>query len=203
MASAVQTYCGQTYGAKRYHAMGIVFQRAIVLHLGAEVILSFIYWYTGPILRAMGQNRSIAQEAQTFARGVIPQVFAFALSYPMQRFLQAQNIVNPLAFMVIGVFCLHILLSWLVVYVLGYGLLGAALTLSLSWWIFVLVNGLYIVLSPSCKETWTGFSTKAFTGIWPYFKLTADSAVMLWYVLVVYICSLLSFSLKIIYRILL
>ena len=99
----------------------------------------------------------------------------------MQRFLQAQNIVNPLAYMAVGVFLLHILLSWLVVYVLDYGLLGAALTLSLSWWILVILNALYILLSPSCKDTWTGFSMKAFTGIWPYFKLTIASAVMLWY----------------------
>jgi MATE family multidrug resistance protein len=83
--------------------------------------------------------------------------------------------------MAVGVFLLHVLFSWLVVYVLHYGLLGAALTLSFSWWILVLLNGLYIILSPKCKETWTGFTMKAFTGIWPYFKLTAASAVMLWY----------------------
>ena len=100
----------------------------------------------------------------------------------MQRFLQAQNIVNPLAYMSVVVFLLHVLLSWLVVYVLGYGLLGAALPLSFSWWIFVLLNRLYIILSPRCKETWTGFNEKAVKGIWPYFKLTVASAVMLWYI---------------------
>lgn len=181
MASAVQTVCGQAYGAKKYKAMGIICQRAIILHLGASILLTFLYWFSGPILKAMGQSESIAQNGQVFARGLIPQLYAFALSCPMQRFLQAQNIVNPLAYMSVGVFLFHILISWLAVYVLGFGLLGAALTLSLSWWVFVFVNGLYIVLSPSCVETWTGLSVKAFTGIWPYFKLTAASAVMLWY----------------------
>ncbi|KAK2665929.1 hypothetical protein Ddye_004503 [Dipteronia dyeriana] len=103
----------------------------------------------------------------------------------MQRFLQAQNIVNPLAYMAVGVFLVHLLFTWVVVFVLDYGLIGAALTLSFSWWLLVIANGLYIVLSPSCKETWTGLSINAFTGIWPYFKLTAASAVMLcleiWY----------------------
>ncbi|GMP51904.1 hypothetical protein CsSME_00017951 [Camellia sinensis var. sinensis] len=103
----------------------------------------------------------------------------------MQRFLQAQNIVNPLAYIAVGVFLLHILLSWLVVYVLDYGLIGAALTLSLSWWLLVIIQVLYILFSPCCKETWTGFSMKAFRGIWPYFKLTVASAVVLslemWY----------------------
>ncbi|XVE83639.1 hypothetical protein DITRI_Ditri16bG0102800 [Diplodiscus trichospermus] len=185
MASAVQTVCGQAYGAKKYAAMGIICQRAIVLHLGAAVVLTFLYCYSNAILQAIGQSESIAEQGQGFARGLIPQLYAFALSCPMQRFLQAQNIVNPLAYMSVGVFLLHILLTWLAIDVLGYGLLGAALTLSLSWWFLVILNGLYIVLSPSCKETWTGLSFKAFKGIWPYFKLTAASAVMLcleiWY----------------------
>ncbi|KAJ6681374.1 MULTIDRUG RESISTANCE PROTEIN [Salix koriyanagi] len=157
MASAVQTVCGQAYGAKKYSSMGIICQRAIILHLGAAVLLTFLYWFSGPVLRAA----------------------------PMQRFLQAQNIVNPLAYMSVSVLLLHTLLTWIAVYVLEYGLLGAALTLSFSWWVFVILNALYIVLSPSCKETWTGLSASAFTGIWPYFKLTVSSAVMLcleiWY----------------------
>ncbi|KAJ6399256.1 hypothetical protein OIU77_019908 [Salix suchowensis] len=185
MASAVQTVCGQAYGAKKYSSMGIICQRAIILHLGAAVLLTFLYWFSGPVLRGIGQTDSIAQQGQIFARGLIPQLYAFALSCPMQRFLQAQNIVNPLAYMSVSVLLLHTLLTWIAVYVLEYGLLGAALTLSFSWWVFVILNALYIVLSPSCKETWTGLSVSAFTGIWPYFKLTVSSAVMLcleiWY----------------------
>lgn len=181
MASAVQTVCGQAYGAKKYAAMCITLQRAIILHVGAAVILSFLYWFSGDFLKIIGQTESIAEQGQVFARGLILQLYAFAMCCPMQRFLQAQNIVNPLAYMAVAVFLLHVLLSWLVVYVLGYGLLGAALTLSFSWWLIVLLNGLYIIFSPRCKETWTGFTIKAFTGIWPYFKLTVASAVMLWY----------------------
>ncbi|KAK2665928.1 hypothetical protein Ddye_004502 [Dipteronia dyeriana] len=185
MASAVQTVCGQAYGAKKYSEMGIICQRAIILHLGAAILLTFLYWFSGPVLIAVGQSKSIAEQGQIFARGLILQIYAFALSCPMQRFLQAQNIVNPLAYMSFGVFLIHILLTWVVVYVLDYGLLGAALTLSFSWWLIVILNGLYIVLSPSCKQTWTGLSIRAFRGIWPYFKLTVASAIMLcleiWY----------------------
>ncbi|KAF3445042.1 hypothetical protein FNV43_RR14735 [Rhamnella rubrinervis] len=185
MASAVQTVCGQAYGAKQYSAMGIICQRAIILHLGAAILLTFLYWFSGSILVAIGQSKSISEQGQVFARGLIPQIYAFAISCPIQRYLQAQNIVNPLAYMSVGVFVFHVLLTWLVVYVLDYGLIGAALSLSLSWWLLVIVNSLYILLSPSCKETWTGFTWKAFRGIWPYFKLTLASAVMLcleiWY----------------------
>lgn len=180
MASAVQTLCGQAYGARQYSAMGIICQRAIILHLGAAILLTFLYWFSGPVLIAIGQKKSIAEKGQIFAHGLIPQIYAFAISCPIQRFLQAQNIVNPLAFMAVGVFIVHVILTWLVVYILNYGLIGASLTLSFSWWLLVISSGLYILLSPSCNETWTGFTWKAFRGIWPYFKLTFASAIMLW-----------------------
>ncbi|CAI0461211.1 unnamed protein product [Linum tenue] len=182
MASAVQTVCGQAYGAKRYSAMGIICQRAVLLHLGAAILLSILYWFAGPVLRAMGQSDSISEQGQVFARGLIPQLYAFAVSCPLQRFLQAQNIVNPLAFMSVGVFLLHTLLTWVAVDVAGWGLLGAALTLSFSWWVLALLNAGYVAFSPRCKETWTGLSVRAFTGIWPYLRLTLASAVMLWFV---------------------
>ncbi|XP_058196172.1 protein DETOXIFICATION 41-like [Rhododendron vialii] len=186
MASAVQTVCGQAYGAKQYGTMGIICQRAIILHLGAAILLTFLYVYFGEVLKLIGQAEDIAAKGQIFVRGMIPQLYAFAISCPLQRFLQAQNIVNPLAYMSFSVFLVHIFLSWLVVVYLDYGLLGAALTLSLSWWFLVVLQGLYILLSPSCKNTWTGFSVRAVHGIWPYFKLTFASAVMLcleiWYV---------------------
>ncbi|KAG6509259.1 protein DETOXIFICATION 41-like [Zingiber officinale] len=186
MASAVQTVCGQAYGAKKYRAMGIVFQRALVLHLIAAFFLSFLYLFSGPFLRAIGQSDAIAEVGQVYSRGLLPQLIAFALYCPMQRFLQAQNIINPMAVIAVAVLLFHVLISWLAVFVLDFGLLGASITLSISWWVLVLATWLYIVLSPSCRATWTGLSVKAFTGIWPFFKLTVSSAIMLvlevWYV---------------------
>ncbi|XP_073107723.1 protein DETOXIFICATION 41 isoform X2 [Elaeis guineensis] len=186
MASAVQTVCGQAYGAKKYKSMGIVCQRALILHFIAAIILSFLYWFSGSLLKAIGQSESVASVGQVYARGLLPQLIAFALYCPMQRYLQAQNIVNPVAYLSIAVLLLHILLSWLAVFVLKFGVLGASLTLSLSWWILMLSTWTYIIFSPSCKETWPGVSMKAFRGLWPYCKLTLASAVMLcleiWYV---------------------
>ncbi|KAK3127164.1 hypothetical protein QOZ80_7AG0569240 [Eleusine coracana subsp. coracana] len=69
---------------------------------------------------------------------------------------------------------------------LGLGLLGASLVHSLSWWVLVAAQFAYIVTSPTCRGTWTGFTARAFTGLGGFFKLSAASAVMLcleiWYV---------------------
>jgi MATE family multidrug resistance protein len=40
-------------------------------------------------------------------------------------------------------------------------------------------------MSKKCRNTWKGFSVKAFSGLWSFFRLSAASAVMLcletWY----------------------
>ncbi|ERM99189.1 hypothetical protein AMTR_s00092p00084790 [Amborella trichopoda] len=41
---------------------------------------------------AIGQAEDIAAQGQILARGLIPQLFAFALNCPMQRFLQARYV---------------------------------------------------------------------------------------------------------------
>jgi multidrug resistance protein, MATE family len=182
MASAVQTVCGQAYGAKKYAAMCITLQRAIILHFGAAVILTFLYWFSGDFLKAIwGRPRALLHKAKCSLADLFLNSMHLHSAVQCRGFCKHRNIVNPQAYMAVGLFLLHMLLSWLVIYVLGYDLLGAALTLSFSWWILVFLNGLYIIFSPKCKETWTGFTVKAFIGIWPYFKFTVASAVMVWY----------------------
>lgn len=76
-------------------------------------------------------------------------------------------------------------MSWVAVYEIGLGLLGASLVLSLSWWIMVIGQYVYIVKSERCRRTWQGFTWEAFSGLYGFFKLSAASAVMLcletWY----------------------
>ncbi|GFY97666.1 MATE efflux family protein [Actinidia rufa] len=91
MASAVQTVCGQACGAKKYAVMGIICQRAIVLHLGAAVLLTFLHWFSDLVLKVIGQTDSIADQGEIFARGLIPQLYAFAISCP-RTFQQHESI---------------------------------------------------------------------------------------------------------------
>jgi MATE family multidrug resistance protein len=193
MATAVQTVCGQAYGAKQYSMLGVICQKSMIIMTGTAILLGILYFFADPVLVAIGQSKEISAAGGVFAKGLIPQLFAFALNCPMQRFLQAQNIVAPLAYIAVGTCLFHILVTWVAVDKLGFGLLGIALIVSLSWWVLVITTALYIFISPSCKHTWTGFTLKAFTGLWSYFKLTLASAVMLtleiWYIEVLVLVS--------------
>ncbi|KAG5047570.1 hypothetical protein JHK86_016976 [Glycine max] len=185
MGSAVETLCGQAYGAKKFNMLGIYLQRSTVLLTLAGILLTIIYIFSEPILIFLGESPRIASAAALFVYGLIPQIFAYAINFPIQKFLQAQSIVAPSAYISAATLLVHLVLSYVVVYKVGLGLLGASLVLSVSWWIIVIAQFVYIVKSERCKHTWRGFSFQAFSGLAEFFKLSAASAVMLcletWY----------------------
>ncbi|KAI4334100.1 hypothetical protein L6164_018832 [Bauhinia variegata] len=185
MGSAVETLCGQAFGAQKYEMLGIYLQRSSILLALVGVLLSVIYVFCKPILIVLGESPRISSAAAVYVYGLIPQIFAYALNFPIQKFLQAQSVVLPSAYISTAALVIHLLLSWVAVYELGLGLLGASLTLSLSWWVIVIAQFVYIVKSDRFKLTWSGFSLQAFSGLGEFFKLSAASAVMLclesWY----------------------
>lgn len=181
--------CGQAYGAHRYEMLGVYMQRSVILLMATGIPLMFIYIFCKPILLLLGESTRVASAAALFVYGLIPQIFAYAANFALQKFLQAQSIVNPSAYISAATLVVHVFLTWLVLYVFGWGLLGAGLVLSLSWWIIVVAQFVYVVKSERCKTTWNGFSLMAFSGLWDFFKLSSASAVMLcletWYFQVV------------------
>ncbi|KAF5474782.1 hypothetical protein F2P56_006646 [Juglans regia] len=185
MGSAVETLCGQAYGAHRYEMLGIYLQRSTIVLTLTGIPMTLIYVLSKPILLLLGESTAVASAAAVFVYGLIPQIFAYAVNFPIQKFLQSQRIVTPSAYISTATLVVHLLLSWLAVYKLDMGLIGASLVLSLSWWIMVVAQLVYILISDKCKQTWTGLSLLAFSGLWGFLKLSTASAVMLcletWY----------------------
>ncbi|GMY36900.1 protein DETOXIFICATION 40-like isoform X1 [Fagus crenata] len=185
MGSAVETLCGQAYGANRYDMLGIYLQRSTVVLTLTGIPMTVVYLLSKPLLLLLGESTAVASSAAIFVYGLIPQIFAYAVNFPIQKFLQSQSIVAPSAYISAATLVVHILLSWLAVYKLGLGLIGSSLVLSFSWWIIVVAQFVYILKSSKCKQTWNGLSLQAFSGLWEFLKLSSASAVMLcletWY----------------------
>lgn len=181
----METLCGQAFGARKYDMLGVYLQRSVIVLTITGIPITLVYVFSKPMLLLLGQSPSMASAATLFVYGLIPQVFAYAINFPIQKFLQAQSIVAPSAYISAGALVVHLILSWVMVYKFGLGLIGASLTLSLSWWIIVFAQFVYILTSDRCKETWNGFSSNAFCGLWEFVKLSSGSAVMLcletWY----------------------
>jgi MATE family multidrug resistance protein len=165
--------------------LGVYLQRATIVLTLTGIPMTVIYVLSEPILLLLGESTAVASAAAVFVYGLIPQIFAYAVNFPIQKFLQSQSIVAPSAYISAATLVVHLLLSWVAVYKLGMGLIGTSLVLSLSWWIIVVAQLVYILVSGKCELTWNGLSMQAFSGLWDFLKLSSASAVMLcletWY----------------------
>ncbi|XP_039143191.1 protein DETOXIFICATION 16-like [Dioscorea cayenensis subsp. rotundata] len=178
MGSALDTLCGQSFGAKQYSMMGVHMQRAMLVLTLVSVPLAVIWTYTGEILASLGQDPEISAQAGIYARWMIPVLFAYGLLQCLTRFLQTQNNVVPLMISSGITTLLHLLICWLLVFKSGLGHKGAALAMSISYWLNVILLVLYVKFSPACKKTWTGFSSEALHDILNFIKLAIPSACM-------------------------
>ncbi|XP_062157056.1 protein DETOXIFICATION 30-like [Alnus glutinosa] len=184
MGSALETLCGQAYGAGQIDMLGIYMQRSWVILLTTALIISPLYIFAEPLLKLIGQTEAISEAAGVFAIWMIPQLFAYAMNFPIAKFLQSQSKIMVMAAIGAVALVLHTFFSWLLMLKLGWGLVGAAVVLNLSWW-FIVVAQLVYIFRGSCGRAWSGFSWKAFQNIWGFVRLSVASAVMLclevWY----------------------
>ncbi|XWS14626.1 hypothetical protein CRYUN_Cryun35bG0025500 [Craigia yunnanensis] len=192
MGSALETLCGQAYGAGRVRMLGVYMQRSWVILLTTACLLVPVYIWSPPILELFGETTEISNAAGKFAVWMLPQLFAYALNFPIQKFLQAQRKVMVMAWVSALVLVLHIFFSWLLIFKLGWGLIGAAITLNTSWWLIVIGQLLYIFITKS-DGAWCGFSWLAFADLFGFVKLSLASAIMLclefWYLMVLVVIT--------------
>lgn len=181
MASALETLCGQAYGAKRYALMGVHAQRSCVVLTFCAVLLLPMFAFAAPIARLAGQSAEVAARTGTAALWLVPFHLSLPFQFSLQRFLQSQVKAGAVAVISGLVLLVHVIVSWLFVYRLRVGIVGAALTIDFAWWLSALGMFAYVALG-GCPDTWTGFSTEAFSDLWDFFKLSLASGVMLSYV---------------------
>ncbi|CAL5411961.1 unnamed protein product [Camellia sinensis] len=84
MGSAVETLCGQAYGAHKYGMLGIYLQRSTILLMATGIPLTFIYIFSKPLL-LLGESSEIPSAAAIFVYGLIPQIFAYAANFTGAR----------------------------------------------------------------------------------------------------------------------
>lgn len=178
MAAGLETLCGQAYGAKQYHMLGIYVQRATFVLYLVCIPIAVVWWNMGSLLVFLDQDPQISEMAGMYARYLIPTIFAVATLQPLVKFLLTQSLVLPMAFFSATTLCLHIPLCWLLIFKLGMGYRGAAIAGSLSNWLNVIFLASYVKFSPSCKRSWTSFSREAFNDLPAFFKLAIPSAMM-------------------------
>ncbi|XP_047330282.1 protein DETOXIFICATION 23-like [Impatiens glandulifera] len=181
MASALETLCGQAYGAKQFPILGIYLQKSWIVLFMCTFCLVPVFIFAAPILKLLGQEDKTANMAGIIARWLIPVIFAFILSFTCQMFLQAQSKNMIISYLAAFSLTIHIFLSWLLTVKFKFGIPGAMVSTILAYWL-PNVGQIAFITCGSCKDTWNGFSWLVFKDLFPIIKISLSSGVMIWYV---------------------
>ncbi|XP_031275746.1 protein DETOXIFICATION 34-like [Pistacia vera] len=191
MGSALETLCGQAFGAGQVQLLGVYMQRSWIILFVACFLLMPLFILATPILKLLGQRDDIAELAGTYTIQVMPQMFSLAFNFPTQKFLQAQSKVGVLAWIGFVALIGHIGLLFLFIHVFDWGTAGAAAAYDISAWGISIGQIIYVV--GWCKDGWKGLSWLAFKDMWGFVRLSIASAVMLclefWYFMTIIVLT--------------
>ncbi|KAD0410222.1 hypothetical protein E3N88_44307 [Mikania micrantha] len=179
MSCALETLCGQAYGAQQYKKVGTQTYTAIFSLLIVCIPLAILWRYTGSLLVLMGQNPLISQEAGKFITCLIPALFAYAIIQPLIRYFQMQSMLLPMLASSTAALCLHIPLCWALVYKTGLGNIGAAMSMGVAMWSNAIFLLFYMKYSSSCAKTRSPISVEVFHRMKQFFSFAIPSAVMI------------------------
>ncbi|GLT35051.1 hypothetical protein SLA2020_095350 [Shorea laevis] len=178
LSSALETLCGQAYGAQQFQKLGTHTFTAIFCLILVCIPLSFLWIYMGKLLVFVGQDPLISFEAGKFMRWLIPALFAYATLQPLIRYFQTQSLVAPMIISSFACLLVYIPLCWVLVFKSGLGNVGAAVSVGIAYWLNVLFLGLYMAYSPSCAKTRVPITMKSIQGVRQFFRFAIPSALM-------------------------
>jgi len=180
MSGALETLCGQMYGAEEYRKFGNYTWCATVTLILVCLPISLVWIFTDKILLLFSQDPQISRAACEYCIYLIPALFGHAVLQALTRYFQTQSMIFPMVFSSITSLCLHIPICWGLVFTLGLGHVGAALAIGVSYWLNAVWLAIYMLYSPACQKTRIVFSSSALISIPEFLKLAIPSGLMFW-----------------------
>ncbi|KAL0732968.1 hypothetical protein Bca4012_009178 [Brassica carinata] len=178
LVGALETLCGQAFGAKRYEIIGTYTYSAIASNIPICFLISILWIYIEKLLVSLGQDPDISRVAGSYAFWLIPGLFGQAIIIPLTRYLQAQGLVLPLLYTAVATLLFHIPVCWTMVSVFGLGCNGAAMAISVSFWFYALILACYVRFSTSCEKTRGLVSDDFVSCVKQFFQYGIPSAAM-------------------------
>jgi hypothetical protein len=88
--SALETFCGQAYGAGHYRALGVSLQRAVILISLVTVGVGGLWLHADRLLLALHQDPKISAASARYVQLLLPALWLSAVSDAFQRYLMTQ-----------------------------------------------------------------------------------------------------------------
>ncbi|WZZ77886.1 hypothetical protein YC2023_098458 [Brassica napus] len=157
LSGALETLCGQGFGAKSYRMLGIHLQSSCIVSLVFTIFISILWFFTESVFGLIRQDPNISKQAALYMKYQAPGLLAYGFLQNILRFCQTQSIITPL-----------VVFSF-VPLVINIGISYVLLSFSL---------GTYVICSDKFKDTWTGFSLESIRYVVTNLTLSLPSAAM-------------------------
>ena len=152
LVGALTTLSSQAEGRGDRHEMGILLQRGLLIANLACVPICFLWAFSEPIIKALGQSAEIAHSARDFLVCLIPGIFFYANSLCIEQWLYAKGNTAAITIVTAIVLLLHPLWNYVCIHTLELGYLGAAAAASIS-------KGFYLYLPTPIYDKSHNFTT--------------------------------------------
>ncbi|CAA7030272.1 unnamed protein product [Microthlaspi erraticum] len=178
LAGALETLCGQAFGARQYEKLGSYTFTSIVSLLIICFPISLLWIFMKNLLLLFHQDPEISEVASVYCLWLIPALFGYSVIQSLVRYFQTQSLIFPMVLSSFAVLCFHLPACWLFVYTLGLGTKGAALSISLSYWLNAVFLWFFMRHSRVCEGKRVFISMEAFGHMRIFFTLAVPSAMM-------------------------
>jgi len=179
-AGALDTLCGQAFGAEQFGKIGAYTYSSMLCLLVFCFSISIVWFFMDKLLEIFHQDPLISQLACRYSIWLIPALFGFTLLQPMTRYFQSQGITLPLFVSSLGALCFHIPFCWLLVYKLKFGIVGAALSIGFSYWLNVFLLWIFMRYSALHREMKNLGLQELISSMKQFIALAIPSAMMIW-----------------------
>lgn len=174
-SAATDTLISQTFGGKNLKQIGVILQKSLLM----LILICFPCWAifinTEKLLLLIGQDPKVSRLAGDYVLISIP-VLLEAFVYQLQAsFLQNQGITVPQIFMGVASNIINVILHYAFMFVLDYGVKGAALALNIARIFQIILVFIYIWIKKLHVETWGGWSWKCLQNWGPITSLAVPS----------------------------
>ncbi|OLN81240.1 putative transporter YDR338C-like protein 1 [Colletotrichum chlorophyti] len=178
LATSLDTLCAQAYGSGHRHLVGLQLQRMTYFLLMCFVPLAVLWFNSGSVLSAIIPEPESARLAGKYLRVLILSGPAFVCFEGGKRFVQAQGLFQATTWVLLIAAPINVFMSWLFVWRLEWGFIGAPLAVVFTQNLLPLLLFLYVRFVDG-YQCWGGFSRRALSNWGPMLRLALPGMIMI------------------------
>lgn len=178
VSTALDTLCGQAFGSKKELHVGLYFQQMVLLLWLLTIPIGIVWYNAGQLLGALIPDKDTADLAGVYLRILLWGAPGYAAFEAGKKFLQAQGIFHAATYVLLFVAPLNALTSWLLVWKLGLGFIGAPMAAAFTNNLLPFFLFLYVVFVDG-RQCWNGLTPKAFSNWGTMIKLALPGFLMI------------------------